>query len=90
MYIYIYIYIHKERLGDVRRAVGAAARLRVPRPRGAKYYTIIMIIIIIISSSSSKRELEYRTPRFRSHSPVDSRRFPEMFGDFCENKTGFL
>ena len=35
-----------------------------------------------------KRELEYRIPR--SHSPVNSRRFPELFGDFCNNKTSFL
>ena len=34
------------------------------------------------------RELEYRIPRL--HSPVDSRRFPEIFGDFCKNKTSFL
>ena len=34
-----------------------------------------------------KRELEYRIPRL--HSPVNSRRFPETFGDVC-NKTGFL
>ena len=35
-----------------------------------------------------KRELEYRTPRL--HPPVNSRRFPEIFGDFCKNRTSFL
>ena len=36
---------------------------------------------------SPERELEYRIPRL--HSPVISRRFPETFGDFYKNKTGF-
>ena len=35
-----------------------------------------------------KRELEDGIPRL--HSPINSRRFPEMFGDFCKNKTSFL
>ena len=35
-----------------------------------------------------KRELEYRIPRL--HSPVNSRRSPETFEDFCKNKTSFL
>ena len=35
-----------------------------------------------------ERGPEYRIPR--SHSPVNSRRFPETFGDFCNSKTGFL
>ena len=35
-----------------------------------------------------KRQLEYRIPGL--HSPVNSQRFPEMFGDLCTNKTGFL
>ena len=35
-----------------------------------------------------QRELEYRIPRL--HSPVNSRRFPETFGDFCKTKTTFL
>ena len=39
-------------------------------------------------SSLGGGSLEYGTPR--SHSPVASRRFPEIFGDFCKNETGFL
>ena len=35
-----------------------------------------------------KRELECRIPRL--HSPANSRRFREIFGDFCKNKTSFL
>ena len=42
---------------------------------------IIIIIIVII-------KLEYRIPRL--HSPVNSRRFPEISGDVCKNKTSFL
>ena len=38
--------------------------------------------------TTSKKELEYRIPRL--HSPVNSRRFPEIFGDLCKNKTSFL
>ena len=34
------------------------------------------------------RELEYRIPRL--HYPINSRRFPEIFGDLCKNKTSFL
>ena len=33
----------------------------------------------------ANRELEYGTPRL--HSPVNSRRFPETFGNFGKNKT---
>ena len=36
----------------------------------------------------AKREVEYRIPRL--HYPVNSRRFPETFGDFCRNETSFL
>ena len=32
--------------------------------------------------------MENRIPRL--HSPVNSRRIPEVFEDLCENKTGFL
>ena len=35
-----------------------------------------------------KRELEYRIPRL--HFSVNSRRFPNIFEDFCKNKTSFL
>ena len=34
------------------------------------------------------RELEYRI--LRLHSPVNSQRFPDIFGDFCKNNTSFL
>ena len=36
------------------------------------------------NSNSAKREFEYRIPRL--HYPVNPRRFPETFADFCENK----
>ena len=36
----------------------------------------------------TKRELEYRIPRL--HDPVNSPRFPEIFGDFRKRKTIFL
>ena len=42
----------------------------------------------LLALSANKRELEYGIPRL--HSPVNSRRFPDIFGDFCENKTVFL
>ena len=35
-----------------------------------------------------KRELEHIIPR--SHSPENSGRFPETFGDVCKNKASFL
>ena len=35
-----------------------------------------------------KRELKYRIPRL--HHPENFRRFPEVFGDVCKNKTSFL
>ena len=37
-----------------------------------------------ILDASDKRELEYRNPRL--HSPINSRRFPDIFGDFYKNK----
>ena len=52
------------------------------------YIYIYMYISMWLPCGKRKRELECRIPR--SHSPVNSRRFPETFGDFCKNKTGFL
>ena len=40
------------------------------------------------SGGKGKRELEYRIPRL--HSPINSWRIPEIFGDFWKNKTIFL
>ena len=37
------------------------------------------------SAKILERELEYRIPRL--HSPVNSRRFLEIFRDLCKNKT---
>ena len=42
----------------------------------------------LVMETGCKRELEYRIPRL--HSPANSRRFPEISGDVCKNKTIFL
>ena len=38
--------------------------------------------------SAAAQSPDYRIPRL--HFPVNSRRFPEIFGDFCKNNTSFL
>ena len=51
-------------------------------------YMYVYVYIYIYIYIYIKRELEYRIPRL--HSPANSRRLPEIFGDFYKNKTGFL
>ena len=45
-------------------------------------------ILRALLSFTGKRGLEYRIPRL--HSPENSWRFPEIFGDVCRNETSFL
>ena len=44
--------------------------------------------MVFTSETPVKRELEYRIPRL--HYTINSRRFPDIFGDFCQNTTIFL
>ena len=52
------------------------------------YYCCYYYYYYYYERALTKRELEYRIPRL--HSPVNTRRFPEIFGDFCKNETIFL
>ena len=78
MYVYIYIYIHIC-IYCLRRAARLSAALR----RRAQIRDRRMA-----PDWGAKRELAERIPRL--HFPVNSRRFPDMFGEFFKNKQHFL
>ena len=67
--------------------------LRDGIPRPIEDFTESLIQAILVGCNVSreigrKRELQCMNPRL--HSPENSRRFPETFGDFCKNKAIFL
>ena len=56
------------------------------RRDGSVMFTAVTGLALL--ETTNNRELEYRM--LRLHSPVNSRKFPEIFGDLLKNKTSFL
>ena len=86
LYVYAHIMLVHARIIAIWHALqcyhSSSARTPRPKPSGA---TAASRPRTERSKAESKRELEYWIPRL--YSPVNSRRFPDIFGYvFCSNK----